>query len=381
MRIAILGYGVVGGGVHALLRDGSLGMTVGRVLDRRVLPELGPLRTAEIRDILEDRSIDAVVEAIGGLHPALDFVHAALCAGKHVVTSNKEMVSHAYAELTNLASAHGVQLRFSASVGGGIPWLHNLLRTARGDRIRALRGIVNGTTNYILDAMGGGVDFGDALARAQALGFAEADPTADLEGLDAQRKCAISASLAFGGAVAPDRVPALGIAAIRKADIEAFAARGLACRLMACAGAVAAGVYAYVEPTLVDAGSLEAQVKTNHNCIFLTAEALGDAAFYGQGAGRFPTAQNVVQDLLDIRDGLPASVPGTAPIPVRNGAISHRYYIRTRLPLPEGLAREAWGEGVATNPMSVAEAHALASRIRAEDAGAFFAGMGGGKQP
>lgn len=229
--------------------------------------------------------------------------------------------------------------------------------------------------------MSGGADFGDALARAQALGFAEADPTADLEGLDAQRKCAISASLAFGGAVAPDRVPALGIAAIRKADIEAFAARGLACRLMACAGAVAAGVYAYVEPTLVDAGSLEAQVKTNHNCIFLTAEALGDAAFYGQGAGRFPTAQNVVQDLLDIRDGLPRVRAGNRAHPSAQRGDFAPLLHPNPAPAAEGLAREAWGEGVATNPMSVAEAHALASRIRAEDAGAFFAGMGGGKQP
>ena len=167
MRIAILGYGVVGGGVHALLRDGSLGMTVGRVLDRRVLPELGPLRTAKIRDILEDRSIDAVVEAIGGLHPALDFVHAALCAGKHVVTSNKELVASHGRELLDIAREKNVNYLFEASVGGGIPVLRPLTWCLAGNQIQEIAGILNGTTNYILTRMvKGGVSFDAALKEA-----------------------------------------------------------------------------------------------------------------------------------------------------------------------------------------------------------------------
>ncbi|MDR0928541.1 MAG: homoserine dehydrogenase, partial [Oscillospiraceae bacterium] len=232
MNIAIIGYGVVGGGVHALLADGRLGIHVKRVLDIRPLPELGALLTDNIADILFNPEIDCVVETMGGMHPALSYATMALRSGKHLVTSNKELISNALMPLLEGAALHNAQLRFGASVGGGVPWLHNLLRQKRGDTLLSIEGVVNGTTNYILDAMTHGMTFEAALAEAQRLGYAEADASADLNGIDAQRKCAISAALAFDTIVEPGDVPTLGIAGVQKADMARFAAKGLTCKLL-----------------------------------------------------------------------------------------------------------------------------------------------------
>ncbi len=378
MNVAIIGYGVVGSGVHAILKDGKLGIFVKRVLDLRPIDGLEGILTDNIGDILGDPSIDCVVEAIGGMHPALSYVISALRAGKHAVTSNKELISHALAPLLEGAGLHSVQLRFSASVGGGVPWLHNLTRHKRGDTILSVQGIANGTTNYVLDAMAHGADFDVALREAQRLGYAEQDASADLDGIDLQRKCAISASLAFDAVVEPQGILTLGIGSVRKSDMDACRERGLTIKAMMFAERAGDGVAAYVEPTLLGPDALCAHTPTNHNCISLCAEHAGHLSFFGQGAGRYPTAENVVQDLLDIKSGLAFGAKSVVPMAIRNDLEKHPYYVRTSEEgLLQGRIAERWGEAVVTEMVSVAEMHEIARQIKEKDPTAFFAGLPG----
>ena len=198
MNIGLLGFGVVGRGVYDMLADRD-DIRAAWVLCRRDLGELTARTTYEMQDILNDPSVDTVVEVMGGLHPAYEYVAAALRAGKNVVSSNKYLMCRYYDELNALAKEHGAALRCTAAVGGGIPWLTNLEKAARANHISRVWGILNGTTNYIMDAMHhSDVDFADVLAQAQALGYAEADPSADIDGLDIQRKLILSANVAFG---------------------------------------------------------------------------------------------------------------------------------------------------------------------------------------
>lgn len=377
MNIAIIGYGVVGGGVHALLKDGTKGIRVKRILDLRNIEGLEGLLTDNIADIITDPQIDCVVEAVGGVHPALSYVTAALRAGKHAVTSNKELISHALAPMLEGAALHGVQLRFSASVGGGVPWLHNLIRQKRGGNILSVYGIVNGTTNYILDSMAHGLDFGEALLEAQKLGYAEINASADLDGLDAQRKCAISASIAFNAIVESKDIPTLGIATVKAADIERFTRMNLTCKLMMHAARTEGGLFAYVEPALLGPDTLAAHTPTNHNLISLCGENVGLLSFFGQGAGRYPTADNIVEDLLDIQSGANIHVAKVEPLAMENDKEAHPYYIRTagREAVMPYMEKDLGGGAILTAPMTVSALHALAADIRQSDQDAFFAGI------
>ena len=222
MSIAILGYGVVGSGAYEILT--KAGYKVSRVLDVRSYPELGNTLTYDIEDILNDKEITVVAEAIGGNTFSYEFVSRALKAGKHVVSSNKHLICSYYKELHALAKENGVTLRFTASAGGGIPWLYNLKRGLLCDRIEKVMGIMNGTTNYILDAMiTHSRDFADALKEAQKLGYAEANPSADIDGLDVARKTAISSSIAFDAIVSEENVLTFSLRNIRKSDIDYIA--------------------------------------------------------------------------------------------------------------------------------------------------------------
>ena len=215
MSIAILGYGVVGSGAYEVLK--KAGYTVSRVLDIRPHPELGEVLTDNIEDILNDKSITVVAEAIGGNTVSYELVSRALKAGKHVVSSNKHLICHYFKELHELANENGVTIRFTSSVGGGIPWLFNLKRSIRCDQIDKVSGIMNGTTNFILDAMiRESRDFTDVLKQAQTLGYAEADPSADIDGLDVARKVAISSTLAFGSIVSEQDVRIFSLRNIKK---------------------------------------------------------------------------------------------------------------------------------------------------------------------
>lgn len=332
MKIAIMGFGTVGSGAYESLKNVS-DVELVRILARHGragYEELDDMITPDIDDIVNDGSIDLVVETIGGIEPAASYVLACLNAGKHVVTANKNLISARFDELMAAATANGVQLRFTSAVGGGIPWLHNLLRTRRCDEIISIKGIVNGTCNYILDSMADkGVSFDECLKIAQDLGYAEADPSSDIEGTDTLRKTVISSRLAFDTMITEDDIPCYGIDTIDSCDITWMKEKDLACRLMMTARNTVKGVTACVEPVLVRNDSLESSVKTNNNLITLTAKNIGTQSFYGQGAGSLPTGESVVQDIIDIRDGDKTYAAfGDMIVKCCEDTDLHRYYIR-----------------------------------------------------
>ena len=378
MRIALLGFGTVGSHFYKLC-EGRSDLQITAVLSRRPRPELTCTVTADYDEIVRDPSIDIVVEVMGGLHPAYEYVAAALRAGKDVVSSNKYLMCRYYDELNALAREHGAALRCTAAVGGGIPWLTNLEKAARANHISRVWGILNGTTNYIMDAMhSSDMDFADVLAQAQALGYAEADPSADIDGLDIQRKLILSANVAFGVSLREADVPVSGIRNVRKADIARFQAHDCTCKLIATAEQRGGSISAYVEPTLLGSDALEAAVPANFNLISMDGDRMGVQSFFGQGAGRYPTAYNVVQDLVDITRGVHAFYTDSfVPAVPDNAGVQHRYYVRTRAALPElaTLAEGDWDGAVITQPVPVSRMHALMAQALEQDGESFFAAL------
>lgn len=379
MNIGLLGFGVVGGGVLELTQSRS-DLTVSRVLLRSPKPGLPEgLATYDFNDILCDECIDTVVEVMGGLHPAYEYVTAAMERGKNVVTANKALIAAYYRELTGLAKEKGVALRCTAAVGGGIPWLVNLARIKRLDTVCAVGGIMNGTTNFIMDAMHRApVDFPAILKEAQALGYAEADPSADIDGDDIRRKLCISANIAFDAVLDETAIPTFGIRTVTAADIAAFKSHGFVCRLLAAAEATENGVCAYVEPTLVAASELEAAVPANYNLISYTAEGVGRQSFFGQGAGRFPTAGNVVQDCLTILAGDKSFYTDKAvPAALDGSAEAHPYYVRTAAPddFLRSVTADTWGSGIVTAAVNSYEMLSWAKRQLVADPACFIAGI------
>lgn len=374
MKIGLLGCGTVGGGVVDIVK-GVPGMEVKYVLVRRDRPELGAMAVGDIGVILSDPEVDTVVEVLGGLSPSFEYVSAAMKAGKNVVTANKHLVAHHYEELVKLAKENGVAFRCTPAVGGGIPWLVNLERVKRVCPVQSFYGIMNGTTNFILDAMHkDGADFSAVLAQAQKLGYAEADPSADIDGLDIQRKCVVTANAAFGVCLTEADVPVLGIRNVKACDIAAAEAHGRICRILGCGSKTANGVAAWVEPVFTPAGSLEAAVCKNFNMISFETEYTGRESFYGQGAGRYPTAYNAVEDCVDIMNGVKSFYTDSfAPAASDNGAVARRYYVRSRGRLAG--AAEKWGDGVLTEALSVKAAHELASALLSADPDTFMAGV------
>ena len=378
MNIGLLGCGVVGGGILDFCA-GREDLTVTKVLVRRPRPDLGALAVTDIADIVSDEGIGIVAEVMGGLHPAYEYICAALKAGKHVVTANKAVISAYYPELTGLARECGISLRCTAAVGGGIPWLTNLERCKRLDSICELGGIMNGTTNFIMDAMHASpVSFPEILKQAQELGYAEADPSADIDGDDVRRKLTISANIAFDALVQEEDIPMFGIRTVTDGDIRAFKAHGFVCKLLATAKAAEGGVCAFIEPTLVDSHDLEAAVPKNFNLITYCGERVGRHSFFGQGAGRYPTAFNAVEDCLDIVAGKPGFyTQAMKPAPVLCGGEAHPYYVRTACPdaFLQSVTAEQWGDGVVTACVSVEEMLCWGRAQLAKDPGCFLAGI------
>ena len=378
MNIGLLGCGVVGGGILDFCA-GREDLTVTKVLVRRPRPDLGALAVTDIADIVNDEAIGIVAEVMGGLHPAYEYICAALKAGKHVVTANKAVISAYYPELTGLARECGVSLRCTAAVGGGIPWLTNLERCKRLDSICELGGIMNGTTNFIMDAMHASpVSFPEILKQAQKLGYAEADPSADIDGDDVRRKLTISANIAFDALVQEEDIPMFGIRTVTDGDIRAFKAHGFVCKLLATAKPAEGGVCAFIEPTLVDSHDLEAAVPKNFNLITYCGEKVGRHSFFGQGAGRYPTAFNAVEDCLDIVAGKPGFyTQAMKPAPVLCGGEAHPYYVRTACPdaFLQSVTVEQWGDGVVTACVSVEEMLRWGRAQLAKDPGCFLAGI------
>ncbi len=357
MRIGLLGFGTVGAGVYALTAARA-DLQVARVLCRRALTLPDAQVTHDFSDILNDPTIDTVVEAMGGLHPAFEYVKAALEAGKHVVTANKAMMAHFYDELLPLAQERGLLLRCTASVGGGIGWLSELERVRRVETVSRVGGIMNGTCNYILDSMTRlGLGYADALRQAQELGYAEADPSTDVDGIDTWHKLIVSANIAFGVSLDISGIPAAGIRHITAKDVENFQAHGLTCKLVSTAKNNTGKFHAYVQPTLFPATEPEATVPTNYNLITLVGNTSGRQSFFGQGAGRYPTAYNVVQDLVDLTRGVGFYTPYGPKVKVEN-AEKLPYYIRggDQSMFADKIS-EIWDGAIITKPICVAEVH------------------------
>ena len=311
VNVAILGFGVVGSGVAEVLATNGPHIDqkvddlirLKYILDVRDFPD-SPFADKVVHDfsvIENDPEVSIVVETIGGAKAALDFTRRALRAGKSVVTSNKELVAEHGCELLALAAEQGVSYLFEASVGGGIPILRPLTSCLAANQLEEITGILNGTTNYILTRMiRGGLSFDAALKEAQANGYAEQDPTADIEGHDACRKICILASLAFGRHIYPRQVPAEGITGVTLSDVAWAEACGKKLKLLGRAIRQADGrVCAYVSPHLVDVENPLAGVEDVFNAIAVKGNAIGDVMFYGRGAGKLPTASAVVADVID----------------------------------------------------------------------------------
>ncbi|MBR7116856.1 MAG: homoserine dehydrogenase [Clostridia bacterium] len=323
-NIAILGFGVVGGGVAKLVTDNSEELfkytgkkiVIKRILDLRDFPDspFASLVTHSFDDILADDEIDTVIEVMGGSHPAYEFTVAALKKGKNVISSNKEVVANFGDEFVSIAREMGVSYRFEAAVGGGIPVISPLLFAIRQNKMREVRGILNGTTNYILTKMFTyGDSFESALADAQARGYAERNPDADVLGIDASRKIAILAALGFDMLAKVDEIPTEGITGIRAADVKAAESIGHKIKLLGrCVARDGAEPYIMVAPFLLPSDSPLSSVNGVYNAIEVVAEPLGNVMFYGQGAGAGATASAVVSDLIPIiaYDNVNPIVPG-----------------------------------------------------------------------
>lgn len=316
IQIAILGLGTVGTGVAKVVAENAkqierkLGepLQVKAILVRHFKD--GPYRqlmTDDFRKIEEDESIRVVVETIGGVEAAYEYTKRALQAGKHVVTANKQLVAECGCELLELARKKNVSYLFEASVGGGIPVLHPLTQCMAANRIDEVYGILNGTTNYILSRMvRTGAFFSDALREAQAKGYAEADPTADVEGIDAGRKICILADLAFGYQVDPAVVPMEGISRLSLRDVKIAQRAGYRIKLLGRAVRMpGGGRTAYVAPHLIPEDNPIANVEDVFNAVMIRGNATGDVMFYGKGAGELPTASACVADVMECLQASP----------------------------------------------------------------------------
>ncbi len=329
--IAIMGMGTVGGGLYEAIKTNKekLKKVVGDdiqikyVLDKRpfIGHELEKNVVSDINVILNDKDVSVVAETMGGDRPAFDFSLACLKAGKSVVTSNKLVVEKHGKELEEAAKANGVSYLYEASVGGGIPVMHPLVNCLGGNEIIKIKGILNGTTNYILEKMEkDGSSFASALADAQKKGYAEADPTADIEGLDAARKICILASVCFGGWYGMDDCEIIkGISEITAEHIAEASALGYRIKLIGCAEKSDNGVRLFVKPCLVGKSALLASVSGVFNCVMATGNLVGDVAFYGHGAGGLATASAVLSDVIEAVTVKPSPVIKDKKLPTVKG--------------------------------------------------------------
>ena len=379
MKVAVLGYGTVGTGVYEMLRTAD-GLEPGPVLVRKG-KACEPFMTTDIGAVLSDPEVGAVVEAMGGVEPAYSYAKEIPSSGRHFVTSNKVLVAAKGMELAALARSAGAAFLFSAACGGGVPLLHNLSVASGSDRILSVSGILNGTTNFMLHAMQSrGLDYAAALAEAQELGYAEADPTADVSGMDAARKILLACAVAFSR-LPGEGVDCEGIESITAEDAADFMGRGLICRLIARGVPVGDTVAAYVEPVLFGDGAPERSVAYNSNMARYEGKNCGPMVFIGQGAGRYPTASAVLRDLSCILEGRREMMPeGCVSVRADNSRELHRYYVRTNGPIGDELPiQETLVSGPAvravTEPVSVRVMHDYAAAIRSEGGNIFYAAL------
>ncbi|MDD6406799.1 MAG: homoserine dehydrogenase [Lactobacillus equicursoris] len=378
MEIAVLGWGVVGGGVIKLIDEAKTPLLkqlhVKRVLIHRPEKAVDDRCTTDINEILNDPEIAIVCECIGGLEPAHEYAKKALEKGKHVVTANKKMLATFASELFDLARQKDLTIGYEACVGGGIPWIANLERIKRLEPVEAFQGILNGTSNYILSQMEQkGAGFAECLKKAQELGYAESDPSDDIDGHDVCYKVVLSALTAFGQAVDPKEVPTFGIRHLTKEDFAFAKGQGRTIKLIGQGRKTAEGVSLQVLPVMVKADSLLGSVSLNFNAGKTWSKSLGPAAFVGQGAGSLPTAHAAVQDLLDI---LEANSPVAAFEPAENQAGDKQtFYVRSQKisVFASATQEKVSDDAIVTKPLTIDEIGQLLKAAKDEEL--FLAGI------
>ena len=363
VNVGLIGLGTVGGGVARTILshhdryldayniDLKIARACGLVWEQAEAAGITPEQfTSDWHDVVSDENVDIVVELIGGEHPATEIYEAAFAAGKHVVTANKALLGRHVESFARAAREHGVQLKCEASCGGGIPIVSTLERDLVGNEILTIAGILNGTTNYILSRMEAeGADYADVLADAQAKGYAEADPSADVDGFDAASKTAILASIGFSSRVTTDDVYQQGIRTISAEDISVAHDLGYTIKLLGIARNTAEGVDVRVHPTMIPLDHQLAKVSGAMNAVYVVGDAVGETMFYGAGAGSFPTASSVVGDILTLSEQisrgvapLPESEPFSRNKPIRSmDELETKYYIRLRVADRVGALAEA----------------------------------------
>jgi homoserine dehydrogenase len=370
--LSLLGAGNVGSGVAAALEAGAerYAGRVGRPLQLRhaLVRDASKARTGltsdqlttTVEDILTDEATQVVVELMGGEDPARAYIESALRAGKHVVTANKEVMAKHGSGLLGVAAEHGVRLLYEASVGGGIPILSPLSRDLLANDITAVTAIINGTTNFMLTAMAqDGAEYEEILAEAQRLGYAEPDPTADVEGIDAAFKIAILCGLAFGVAVQPDEVNRLGITELTSRDFAYADELGYTIKLLANGQLVDGEVIASVQPTLVAHGEPLAKVDGVLNAVQIEGDLVGRVVFEGPGAGANPTASAVLADVLDIAGDIVAGRTASVAPQLRHVRVrppeeqDARYYVRLTVADRPGVLAGIAG-ALGSNEVSIA---------------------------
>ena len=373
ISIALLGFGCVGSGTAEVLTENKkliesrLGCEykIKYILDLRDFPDspFGDLVVHDFNKILEDDEVSVVAEMMGGSHPAYDFTKACLEAGKSVVTSNKEVVASFGVELCEIAASHGVRYMFEASVGGGIPIIRPMMTDLASNKINSINGILNGTTNYILTAMrDDGKSFADALGEAQRLGYAEANPAADVEGKDAARKTVILGAIASGKLVSPEAISTEGITNISLCDVELAQTLGYSIKLIGHAEERDGKLLAFVSPMAVSESNPLARIDGVFNGILVNANMVGDVMFYGPGAGKLPTASAVVADIVDViaKRDVPVTPVGWVSAEAEDIAPLEDY-VCPRLVIVDGECDNALAEvngksAYFTEPMTEAEA-------------------------
>ncbi len=302
MKIAILGYGTVGKGVVKILEERFPHFEIVKIVVRLKTECIDERFTTDFYEIFNN-DVDVLMEMIVGDSPTYEYIHYALSKCVHVITSNKATVACHLEEYMKLAKENHCQFRYEASVAGGIPWIQGLIKAKRIDKIERIEGILNGTTNYILDHMlKENKDYNEVLQVAQKLGYAESDPSADVDGMDALRKICISSSLGYNIRVNTDEIDCFGISNVKLNDVKKFKEDGMLIKLMGYSNFENNKFYACVEPVLVSIMSKYASVDENNNAVSLYGNTIGELMFIGQGAGQAPTANAMIQDLLDIND-------------------------------------------------------------------------------
>ena len=381
MKVAVLGFGTIGVGIYEMLK-GTPGLEAGPVLVRPG-KEDESFKVSSIEQIVNDPSVDAVAEAMGGIEPAFSYASAALKAGKHFVTSNKALVAAKGPELAKIAEEKGAAFLFSAACGGAVPILHNMALAVESDEILSVGGILNGTTNFMLDAMQRrDMSYEEALKEAQKLGYAEADPTADVTGLDALRKIMLACAVAYGK-LPVDGLNNEGIDSFTAQDVSFIKSKGLTCRLIVSGIPSEDGsLAAYVEPVLFESNAPECSVLNNFNMAKYNGKNSGSIVLMGQGAGRWPTASAVLRDLCDIRSGRMCMMrPDVETVVADNSGCVHKYCIRlqagTEAPFPLE-SYELYGDKVYmfTQAVPVSAMHEAAKEIREKGGKVFFAAIG-----